>query len=117
MLLGDDLVTLPSKFREALEYAIDPTQLDTKVNDLQFEGDFFKINVESNKPALLIVTNSLAVGWHATVNGEAVEILPAYGAFWGIPVIAGNNDVQLEYESYTSTTDLLRWIKARITSN
>ncbi|MFP6716502.1 MAG: YfhO family protein [Alphaproteobacteria bacterium] len=117
MILSEDLVTLPHQLRETLEYATDSTQLDTKVTDLQFSGDLFKINVESNKPGVLIVTNSLAVGWHATVNGEAVEILPAYGAFWGIPVIAGNNDVQLEYESYTSTTDLLRWIKARITSN
>ena len=117
VLLSDDLVKLPHRFREALEYSADSTRLDAKVSDLQFIGDFFKITVESNKIGLLVVTNSLAVGWHATVNGEETELVPAYGAFWGIPIAAGKNDVQLEYEGYTSTIDLLRWIKARIAAN
>ena len=102
---------------EILKNSTNSPPLDAELTDLKFNGDFFKINVKSNKSGLLIVTNSLGVGWRATVNGETVEILPAYGTFWGIPIITGNNDVRLEYESFTSTADLLRWIKTRITSN
>lgn len=117
IILHDDLTTLSEKSVKSLEKGTHSTALDTELTNLKFSGDIFEINVKSNKSGLLVITNSLSAGWHATVNGKTVEILPAYGTFWGIPVVEGNNDVRLEYESFTSTPDLLGWLKKQIIYN
>jgi hypothetical protein len=46
---------------------------------------------------ILILTETNYPGWQATVNGKPAPILEVYGAFRGVPVEAGPNEVVMRY--------------------
>jgi uncharacterized membrane protein YfhO len=46
---------------------------------------------------VLVVFNSYERGWRAEVNGAAVRVLPADGAFQGMRLPAGEHAVDLRY--------------------
>ncbi len=57
------------------------------------------LTVSSPSPQLLVITQNWYDAWAATVNGESVDVLRAYGSFKAIPVPAGESEVILEYHS------------------
>lgn len=53
--------------------------------------------VESTAPGYLVLSEIWYPGWVATVNGEAVRLIPADGALRAVPVPAGAATVELTY--------------------
>ncbi len=52
---------------------------------------------EQSAPGMLVLLDSFANGWTATVNGQSVPIVPAYGAFRAVEVPAGRWEVTMRY--------------------
>lgn len=57
----------------------------------------FRIPVEAAQPTLLFLRDGYAPEWRATVNGEPVPILRAFGAFKAIALPAGRSELALAY--------------------
>ncbi len=57
----------------------------------------FRLRVQSDRPALLMVLDNYYPMWRATVDGNPVEILRANYTFRAIPIAAGQHDVQFRY--------------------
>lgn len=49
-------------------------------------------------PGMLVLLDSYADGWTATVNGEPTSIVPVYGAFRGVEVPRGQWHVEMQYQ-------------------
>lgn len=58
----------------------------------------FRLRVQSDRPALLMVLDNYYPMWRATVDGNPVDILRANYTFRAIPVPAGQHDVQFRYD-------------------
>ena len=58
----------------------------------------YRLRVQSDRPALLMVLDNYYPMWRATVDGNPVEILRANYTFRAIPIAAGQHDVQFRYE-------------------
>ncbi|GMQ77534.1 MAG: hypothetical protein BMS9Abin02_0022 [Anaerolineae bacterium] len=56
------------------------------------------LNVTSNKPSLLILTDSIYPGWKATIDGAKVEIYQTDINFRGVMVPEGEHIVKFSYE-------------------
>jgi hypothetical protein len=57
----------------------------------------YRLRVQSDRPALLMVLDNYYPMWRAQVDGQPVEILRANYTFRAIPVAAGQHDVQFRY--------------------
>ena len=64
---------------------------------LSREPGYWKLKTVSASPGVLVVSTSFNKGWNATVNGESVRVVPAYGIVVGIPVPAGNSEIELSF--------------------
>ena len=63
----------------------------------QYAPEAMTLNVTSETPALLVVTEANFPGWEATVDGAPVELVTADGMFRGVWVPAGAHQVDLRY--------------------
>lgn len=57
-------------------------------------------------PGLVVLADSYASGWHATVDGVPAPILPTNHLFRGVPVAAGFHTVRFMYRPWTIPTGL-----------
>lgn len=57
------------------------------------------LEVQSARPALLVVADNWYPAWAATVNGEPAPVLRAYHTLRAIPVGAGTSRVEMFYDS------------------
>jgi hypothetical protein len=64
---------------------------------LSYEPEQVVIAVESDGPALLLLSDAGYPGWWATVNGETTPIYQANGLFRAIEVPAGSHEVVFTY--------------------
>ena len=76
---------------------------------LQGEGTMVPVSVEelgasrrrmmlkTDHASLLVLSESWAPGWMATLNGKEVPVLRVGGAFMGVEVQAGESELRLEY--------------------
>jgi hypothetical protein len=64
----------------------------------RYEPDRVDLEVHAPAPRVLVLTDSLAPGWTARINGNPAAIFPAYEAFRGIDVPAGTSRVEFRYE-------------------
>lgn len=55
------------------------------------------VETEAERDAVLVLTDSYYPGWEATIDGEPVEIFPAYYAFRGLILPAGKHVVEYVY--------------------
>jgi hypothetical protein len=56
------------------------------------------ITYKANRPGVLVMTDSYAAGWIATLNGQDVPILRANGALRGIQLLGpGNYEIHMRY--------------------
>ncbi len=58
----------------------------------------YRFRVQSREKALLVVSQIYYPGWHATVDGERVPVVPADYALTGIPVPAGSHEVHFVFD-------------------
>lgn len=61
------------------------------------------LQVQSDRPALLVLAENWFPAWHATVDGESAPVLRANHTFRAVPIPTGTHTVELSYQS-----DLLR---------
>ena len=61
--------------------------------------DRLRLDVVSDRPALLVVADNWYPAWKARVNGELVPVLRAYHTLRAVPVPAGGGEVEMYYES------------------
>ncbi len=64
------------------------------------------IRARSEQPSFLILKDSYYPGWHAAVNGEPVEIVATNVLFRGVPVPAGESEVEFRYRPQSWQTGL-----------
>ncbi|WP_371748992.1 YfhO family protein [Aquihabitans sp. G128] len=57
-----------------------------------------RATTHSSAPQLLVISESSAAGWRATVDGRPVRLRSAYGLLVAVPVPAGRHRVELRYE-------------------
>ena len=57
------------------------------------------VEVDADRPALLVVSQAWAPGWSATVDGEPAEVVRADGVVQGVPVPAGVHRVELVHRA------------------
>jgi len=61
------------------------------------ETDRMSFEVNSDSPALLVISNNYYPGWNATVNGQPAKILRTNYTSMGISVPQGRSDVVLKF--------------------
>lgn len=63
----------------------------------RFTAHTVTADIEAAEPSLVVVAQSWARGWRATVNGQPALVLRANHAFQAVEVPAGRHEVVLEY--------------------
>jgi membrane protein YfhO len=67
------------------------------VRSVERTANAFRLRVESDRPALLVVLDNYYPMWQATVDGRRVPIVRANYTFRAIPIGAGQHDVVFRY--------------------
>jgi hypothetical protein len=67
---------------------------------LTYEPERVVLQVESNMPGLLLLTDSFYPGWEATVDGAPATIYAADALFRGVFIPAGTHEVAFVYRPY-----------------
>lgn len=80
------------KIEKVIEHA---KQVQTQ--KVTLEKDTVKANIQSEKEAYLTFQIPFDSGWRATINGKNTEIIKMNGAFLGIKLQKGNNEIKLKY--------------------
>lgn len=65
---------------------------------LEYREDSIVLAVKTNGPAVLVGTNSYSAGWKAEIDGEKAAIFPAFHAFWGLYIPAGDHKINFKYQ-------------------
>lgn len=63
--------------------------------------DVVELEATAVAPALLVLSDTYAAGWRATVDGVAAPIVPTDYLFRGVPVPAGTHRVRFVYRPWT----------------
>lgn len=81
--------------------ALSGRQPEFSVEDLTGpnETDRMRFRVQTDQPALMVISNSYDPGWSATVNGIDTEILRTNWITQGVFVSAGESEVLLSYRA------------------
>jgi hypothetical protein len=66
---------------------------------LHFAPEKIAIEVEAERPALLVIAEAWYPGWRAQVNGARVPCMPVNAWMRGVPVPAGHSQVLLTFHS------------------
>jgi hypothetical protein len=56
------------------------------------------VEIDAQRPGVLVLTDTYYPGWKATIDGAPAEIFPAYQAFRGVTVPAGQYTVRFHYQ-------------------
>ncbi|MBI4125607.1 MAG: YfhO family protein [Deltaproteobacteria bacterium] len=64
----------------------------------EYSPDRIRLTVEVDGEGVLIVSNSYSPFWRVFLDGVERKILPAYLAFWGVPLTKGNHEIRFSYE-------------------
>ena len=80
------------KIEKAIEHA-----KQVQIQKVTLEKDTVKANIQSEKEAYLTFQIPFDSGWRATINGKNTEIVKMNGAFLGVKLQKGNNEIKLTY--------------------
>ena len=64
---------------------------------LERRPGYWKVRTKSDGAGVLVVSTSFNSGWNASVDGVPTKVLPAYGLVLGIPMAAGEHEVELHF--------------------
>ncbi|HWE48995.1 MAG TPA: YfhO family protein [Bryobacteraceae bacterium] len=66
-----------------------------------YEANRLAVDVTSEKPGLLVLSEMFYPGWHATVNGKPADIYKVDGALRGILTPQGASRIELSYAPFS----------------
>jgi uncharacterized membrane protein YfhO len=89
-------VLLPEPLPSGIDVEADP---QGSVTWTDREVDRFTLNMTTDRPALLVITDNYYPAWKAEVDGGEVPILRANYTFRAVPVSTGTHEVRLYYDS------------------
>lgn len=72
---------------------------DGTLQELSLGTNSVKGNIEVSEPQMLFLSIPYSRGWRAVVNGKAVSVYQANTAYMAVPLQAGDNNVELRYET------------------
>ncbi len=75
----------------SFEFPIEPASIG------RYESQRVTVTARGAKDSYLVVTDINHPFWHATVDGQPAEIIPAFSVFRGIRLPAGSHTVELVY--------------------
>ena len=85
--------------------AVVTTQPAAGANDsatiTNYENDAIDLTVHAASDGMLVLSETFEQGWHATVDGEKVPVVEAYGVARAIPIPAGDHTVALTYDPWS----------------
>ena len=64
---------------------------------LEYTPARVRVDIDARQPAVLVLADAFYPGWHATLDGDPLELFPVYYAFRGAIVPAGEHTVVYEY--------------------
>ena len=64
-----------------------------------YETTRIELDVTSDGRGLLVLSETYADGWEATVDGEPVDVMPVNGVLRGVPVPGGDHTVTLTFQA------------------
>jgi len=92
---GSKITFLPL---EAKPFVTVSNQTSAKILDSKFGNQTVDIEVEAQKPSLVVVAQTYYHNWRVYVDGQPAPLLRANLAFQALQVSAGQHHVQLIYE-------------------
>jgi hypothetical protein len=72
-------------------------QLRVTVSAPSYTTNGATLLVEANRPAIVVVADAWAEGWHALIDGQAAPLFHANYAFRGVVAPAGRHRIELRY--------------------
>jgi hypothetical protein len=78
-----------------VEPAADPAAEQADIT--RYEADTVTVTASLTSPGLLIVSEIVADGWQASVDGEEVPILTVHDVLRGVPLTAGDHEITFRY--------------------
>jgi hypothetical protein len=91
---------------EAPPVALDGGPVSGEVRWGERSPNRLRLEVTSDRPALLVVADNWFPAWQATVDGVEAPVLRAYHALRAVPVPAGASSVEMRYRSETLARSL-----------
>jgi hypothetical protein len=70
-----------------------------RIDDYTYDGNRIRVEVETERPCLLVHAENWFPYWHAYRDGVELPILRANGTLRAIPLPAGRSEVRLEFRS------------------
>ncbi len=93
----DGQKTPPPSSSDALPYAGPPGHVDTQSDSL--DNGRFAGQVTATRPSWVMLKESYAPHWRATVDGKPVKTAMLAPSFVGVPIPAGTHEVVFQYHS------------------
>jgi hypothetical protein len=97
---GNQCITLMSTERQVItsEEGGKPCERERlEIKELVWEGNIISFNTDIHRDGWLLVNDTQASGWSATVDGDSVPISLANGFVKAIPISAGFHSVKFQY--------------------
>ena len=101
------VVETPGGSQPLPETPTTPTAPARPARITSYEAEQVVIDVPAGTPGLLVLTDTFAPGWQATVNGRAASLLPTDVAFRGVVLGDGAARVVLRYHPAHESLGLL----------
>jgi len=76
---------------------IEPSEHTGSTRVLDFKPNQVTIEVQSQHPSILVLTQSYHRGWSVKVNGRSASLIPAYYAYLSVPVEKGKSIVEFTF--------------------
>lgn len=86
ILHTDPQITLP-----------DNPSSDNQVELIEFEHEHFAVQITTEDNAILSLAHVDYPGWSATLDGESIDIIRAYGGLTALAIPAGDHTIHFEY--------------------
>jgi hypothetical protein len=94
-----EAVAVASEVSPSLAFAVSPTSDDAKLT--VDEPERVVVQTAASDRRMLVLTDSYFPGWHATVDGVELPIIPVNLLFRGVMIPAGHHVVEFDYRPVT----------------
>jgi len=100
-------VTDEASVGTATFYDLEKGQVEHTVDWIEYGLHRLALEVQCERPGILVLSEAYCPGWRATVNGQDALIYKVNGTFRGVRVDTGDNSVAM---AYTPTMLRIGWM-------